>query len=176
MARPRKSHAGHVPYTIHATKKLLTRLGRASEPIEPGSTALGAWYANPIPWRRPLVLLVNETTLLPVLMPLAPAATVIQRFPAALAEVLRMHQIDELFIEAEMAQMDEGRLARTVNRSTTGILVEFAFMMDHARANGRESDLLETARWLGHTPCSALYKTHTSPDRALAALVRGEAD
>lgn len=160
-----------MPFTIHATKKLLDRMGRKAEPAVLSSTALGGWYANLVPWRRPLVLLVNETTLLPVLMPLAPAATLTARFPEALAEVLRMHGTDERFVAAEVQEMDEAHLAKTVNRSVTGILVDFIGLMEHRRASGDELDLLETARRLGHTPCSPLYKSHTFPDRALKALV-----
>lgn len=44
------------------------------------SNALGAWYATVLFWNQRLALFVNETTLLPVFVPLAPAATVIDRF------------------------------------------------------------------------------------------------
>jgi hypothetical protein len=32
-------------------------------------------------------------------------------------------------------------------------------------------DLPSLATWLARTPCSPLYRSHTSPDRALAALI-----
>ena len=53
--------------------------------VEQSSTALGSWYATALFWKPQVALFVNESTLVPVLMPLAPAATVIDRFPAALA-------------------------------------------------------------------------------------------
>jgi hypothetical protein len=62
---------------VRATKKLRQRL-RATTPYdgEPSTTLLGEWYANLLPWRpQQVILLVNEKTLLPVLMPLAPGAT-----------------------------------------------------------------------------------------------------
>jgi hypothetical protein len=67
---------------VHGTKKLRDRVkGPGAEPIRESTTALGAWYATAL-FRRPHVaLFVNESTLLPVLIPLAPAATVLERFP-----------------------------------------------------------------------------------------------
>ena len=55
------------------------------------TTALGAWYATRLPWRRPTALLVDHTTLLPLLMPLAPAATLLTRVPEPITELLHHH-------------------------------------------------------------------------------------
>jgi hypothetical protein len=48
-------------------------------------------------------LLVNEQTLFPVLMPLAPAASLLDRFPAALGETLATAGVGHRFIDAELA-------------------------------------------------------------------------
>jgi hypothetical protein len=71
---------------LRATKKLLDRLGPPS-PVDgaASTTLLGDWYAT---WRPQVALLVSEVTLLPVLMPLAPAATLLARFGPQLAVVL----------------------------------------------------------------------------------------
>ncbi len=76
-------------YSLRATKKLRDRAKPliVAEVAEP-TTWLGDWYGTVLFWRPQLVLLVNEQTLFPVLMPLAPAATVLDRFPAALSETL----------------------------------------------------------------------------------------
>jgi hypothetical protein len=55
----------------------------ASAPVEHSTTAMGSWYATVAVLKPQVALFVNESTLLPVLTPLAPAATVIDRFPAA---------------------------------------------------------------------------------------------
>jgi len=67
---------------VCATKKLLARLGSPTlQDGEHSTTLLGQWYATALPWRPQVALLVNEPTLLPVLMPLAPAATLLARIP-----------------------------------------------------------------------------------------------
>jgi hypothetical protein len=47
---------------------------------------------------------VNATTLLPVFMPMAPAATVLQRFPDTLAGIMRAHGIADHLIAARSAR------------------------------------------------------------------------
>lgn len=157
-------------FVVHATAKLLNRVKpTALHGAAQSTTSLGAWYATVIAWRAPVALLVNEATLLPVLLRLAPARTLTVRFPAAIAEVLAVHAAPSAFIDAEMAAMDECRLAKTANRSTVGIMTEFSFLAGVIRTPDLTPDLTGLAVDLARTPCSPLYKTHTSPDRALAA-------
>src|SRR6185369_8743625 len=49
------------------------------------TTRLGDWYASAWAWRPQVALFVSEATLFPILMPLAPAATLLARFPDGLA-------------------------------------------------------------------------------------------
>jgi hypothetical protein len=56
-------------------------------------------------WKPQLVLFMNERTLLPVLMPLLPSATVAKRFPQALAQILTAHGIAPSLINKELAYM-----------------------------------------------------------------------
>ncbi len=70
---------------MRATKKLLDRAGPPTlQDGEESTTILGEWYATVLFWKPHVVLgpRVNETTLLPILMPLAPAATLPARIPA----------------------------------------------------------------------------------------------
>src|SRR3546814_2616036 len=80
-------------FRLNCTNKLLDRI--KPEIVEPGpsDTALGSWYATALLWKPQVALLVSEPTLLPVLMPLAPAATLARRFPAQLALVLKEHNV-----------------------------------------------------------------------------------
>jgi hypothetical protein len=135
------------------------------------TTWLGDWYGTVLFGRPQLALLVNEQTLFPVLMPLAPAASLSDRFPAALGETLATVGVDYRFIEAELAEMVEGRWAKTANRSVIGVMNEFSFLATDLRRRRGVTDPIEVALWLAQTPCGPLYKRHISPDRELAAAV-----
>lgn len=157
-------------FVVHATARLLAKIGPPTA-VEPSAstTSLGAWYATVLRWRSPGALFVNEGTLLPVLLPLAPARTLCARFPAALAAVLTAHDAPNRFIETEVRAMDNCAVAKTVNRSTIGMLTEFGFLADVHRGETTPSDLTALAVRLARTPCGPLFKTHVSPDRALRA-------
>jgi len=158
---------------VRATKKLLDRLGPPTSAAEqPSSTLLGDWYATAWFWRPQVVLLVSEVTLLPVLMPLAPAATLLQRLGSQMAAVLDALGTPAEFIEAELREMNEVRLGKTASRSVVGIMNEFTYLADAWRQG--EPDLLALAVRLAATPCGPLYKRHISPDRELAALVAAQ--
>ena len=158
-------------YSLHATKKLRDR---AKQPIvdaadEP-TTWLGNWYGTVLFWRPQLALLVNESTLFPVLMPLAPAATLLDRIPDALGETLARAGVERRFIASEVAEMDEGQWTKTANRSVIGVMNEFGFLANEWRQR-RDPDPMEIALWLAETPCGPLYQRHGSPDRELTAAV-----
>lgn len=158
---------------VRATRKLLQRLGPVTAVDEQESTSLlGDWYATVLPWRpRQVALLVSQTTLLPVLMPLAPAATLLDRFPDHLAAVLRAHQAPETVVQREAAETADYTVATTASRSLTGSMNEFAYLAEAHRAADREPDLLALSLQLATVPCGPLYARHVSPDRELAALL-----
>ncbi len=64
------------------------------------TTRLGDWHANVLFWRPQVAMFVSETTLLPVLVPFAPATTLIDRFPTALLTHLQAHEIGRSFTDA----------------------------------------------------------------------------
>lgn len=119
------------------------------------------------------MLLVNELTLLPVLMPLAPAATLNSRIPRHIAAVLTAHGAPEDIVNAELRHMEDCRFDKTASRSVVGVMNEFAYLADAWR--GPDPDLLTLALRLAETPCGPLYRRHISPDRELAALVQATA-
>ena len=76
-------------FVIRATKKLLDRIKPATlEPSPVSTTVLGDWYATAVFWQPRVALFVNESTLLPILIPLAPAAGLPNRFPPYVAATL----------------------------------------------------------------------------------------
>jgi hypothetical protein len=155
---------------VRAARKLLDRLGAPTPATGLASTTLlGDWHATAWFWRPQIALPVSEATLLPVLMPLAPAATLLQRLGSQVAAVLAAHGAPAEFIEAELREMDQVRLAKAASRSVVGIMNEFTYLADAWHQD--EPDLLALALRLATTPCSPLYKRHISPDRELAALV-----
>jgi hypothetical protein len=89
---------------------------------------LGQWYATALFWNPQVALLVNETTLLPVLMPLAPAATLPTRVAQQVATVLAAHGTPNTIIDEELQHMRDCRVARTANRSVVGIMNEFTYL------------------------------------------------
>ncbi len=157
---------------VRATRKLLQRLGPPIPQDQTSTGLLGDWYATYLPWRpRQVALLVNERTLLPLLMPLAPAATFLDRFPDELSALLKAHLIPGSVIAVEVAATRNARLATTANRSLLGSMNEFAFLAEAHRAEGASTDLLELSLTLASTPCSPLYSRHVSPDREVTALL-----
>ena len=158
---------------VRATQKLLDRIGPPNlGEGEQSTTLTGQWYATALFWKPHVALFVSEPALLPVLMPLAPAATLLARFPQQLAAVLTAHATPQAVIDEELRQMRDHRLAKTANRSVVGIMNEFTFLASSYRADTPAPDLLALAIRLASTPCSPLYSRHVSPDRELAALLR----
>lgn len=93
---------------VRATRKLLAHLGPPGlRDNHRGTTKLGQWYANVLPWRARVTLLVNEATLLPMLMPMAPSTTWASRVDHQAAAALHAHDAPAEFIAEERAHMCE---------------------------------------------------------------------
>lgn len=157
---------------VHATKKLRDRLkGTPCATSETSTGLLGSWYATALFWRPQVAMFVNETTLLPVLVPLAPASTLIDRFPPALGEILTAQGVSPEVVAAELAE-NEWRLTKTANRSVVGIMNEFTYLGE-VFSQGVQPDLRALSIRLATVPCGPLYKSHGSPERELEALLAG---
>ncbi|WP_074858405.1 DUF6933 domain-containing protein [Nitrosospira briensis] len=158
-------------YSLHCTKKLIDRIQEPiAAPVPTPTTRLGSWYATALFWRPQLMLAVNERTLLPVLMPLAPAAAIAHRFPAQLATVLAAHGIDQGFIEREVAAMAEVSFAKTASRSVVGIMNEFSFLAEGYRECLESFDLITLTMRLAETPCKPIK--YDSPAGLIKEIVR----
>lgn len=114
---------------------------------------------------------MNEATLLPALVPLAPAKSLAERFPEHLETVLNALGTDPRFVAAEVAATVDARWAKTANRSVVGIMNEFTFLAEVDQAHEDVRDPVSLTVWLARTPCSPLHKRHSFPDKELAALV-----
>lgn len=140
--------------------------------VGPSTTLLGDWYATVLPWRpRQVALFVNEKTLLPVVMPLAPATSLLDRFPEHLAHVLARHHVDEMTVAGECIDTTDYQVGTTASRRAVGSINEFSFLVDAYRQDDPELDLLDLSIRLSRVPCGPLYRRHVSPDRELHALL-----
>ena len=159
---------------VRATRRLLKCLGTTpATDVGQSTTLLGDWYATVLPWRpRQTALFVSEKTLLPVLMPFAPAATLLDRFPDQLAHVLARHQVDAVTVARECIDTTDYQVATTASRSVVGSMNEFSFLADAYRQDDPELDLLDLSIRLSAVPCGPLYRRHVSPDRELQALLK----
>ncbi len=120
---------------VRATKKLLDRLGPPTLQNGEESTALlGQWYATAVFWKPQIALLVNEPTLLPVLMPLAPTATLPTRIGQQIITVLAAHGVPDTILDEERQHMRDCRTAKTANRSVLGVMNEFTVSPDRELA------------------------------------------
>jgi hypothetical protein len=75
------------------------------------------------------------------------------------------------FVAAEVSTTVDARWAKTANRSVVGIMNEFRFLAEVDQAHEDARDPVSLAVWLAGTPCSPLYKSHSFPDKELAAFV-----
>ncbi len=141
-------------YSLHCTKKLLDRIKPSiATSLPPPTTALGNWYATALFWKPQLALLVNERTLLPILMP---APTLAARFPVELAVLLSRHGTNKAVIESEVAEMGDVAFAKTANRSVVGTMNEFSLLAEGHSEYLEASDLLTLSMRLANTPCSPI--------------------
>lgn len=160
-------------FTLHCTKKLLDRVQQQIAVPCNANTRLGNWYATALFWKPQMALLVNERTLLPVMMPLAPSATLARRFPVALKDVLQGLDVPAAFIQAEIEGMNDVVYAKTANRSLIGMLNEFAFLAEAFRDRGGLVDPFALSLKLAGVPCGPLSKGAVFPEDAVRELVAG---
>ncbi len=153
---------------IPGTKTFLERVGAPASEAPPSTTVLGDWYAKVLFWRPQVALFVNERTLLPLLVPLAPAKSVTDRLRATAETVLGFHALSGAFIAHELAAMADTALFKTANRSVVGVLNEFASVAGHWQTTATD-DLIGLSLELATVPCGPLYATHIDPKTAVAA-------
>lgn len=142
-------------FVLHATKKLLGRIAQSTACSEASTTTrMGDWTANLFfIGRQQIVLGVNNKTLLPVLLPIAPNKTFLSRFVEGVGEMLMALGIDRQEVLAEMAAMGECIVAPTTDRRVLGTINDFGRMLE-AYLDGRP--MPEVALHLAEAPCSPI--------------------
>lgn len=160
---------------VRGTRKLRDRVGRTNADPATPTNALGDWYANAVFWKPHMAFMVNASTLLPVVFPLAPAATAIERAPVAIADVLFALEVEPAFIEAEIAEMGSQALLPTASRSVLGVMRELIELGRLYHRLDGITDPVELSLHLAQVPCGPLFKTTISPDREIHAFTRRHA-
>jgi len=155
-------------FYLHCSKQLLDRVSSGlSEPAGTGGNILGNWYAKVIFSKPQVALFVNERTLLPVLMPLAPASSLVERFPQYLFKVLLSQGVSESFMQQELNYLDEVVYCKSTNRSIIGILNMFTYHLESYQSIHYANDWYELSMMMADTPCGPLYKSTITPGNAL---------
>jgi len=106
----------------------------------------------------------DETTLFPVLLPLAPAASLAERFPEALESILKMLGVNTAFIASERWAMSEASFSKSANRSVLGVMNRLELEMEYVRDRVGE-DLLELSLYLSDQLFGPLRGTEFRPLR-----------
>lgn len=164
-------------FTLRCTKKLLGRFGasRAAGSAAgnaPPTTRLGDWHGNAL-YRTDLelVLLVNDRSLLPVLVSARPGALIVSTFVETLGTVLARLGVERERISAELAEMAEVRIAPTASRQILGTMTDFDRMLDSYIKPG--TTLVDLALRLAEAPCSPIGM-RSPMDVAVELLAAGE--
>lgn len=127
---------------LRCTRKLLGRLHVAPTDDALSTTVLGDWYATILPIRPAhLILLVNERSRLPVVLPARELSTLLDRVPKAVAGVLTDLGVNSQSIEQERAAMQVICCAPTRSRSVLGAMNESVFQIQLMREDGPLPDL-----------------------------------
>jgi hypothetical protein len=143
---------------LRATRKLLRVLTESADGGATSHTALGDWYVNRLVVdRKPLLILLSARSLLPVLMPAREVRALPDRLPDIVGARLNRLGVAPSLIEAELAAMTPVIVAKTVDRSVLGIMVDFAKTVPYYLEAGRwdESSLRFVETRLAETPCYA---------------------
>jgi hypothetical protein len=141
---------------LRVTGKLQRHLPTSPEPQGRSDTALGDWYANRLVIdRQPLLLLVSAPSLLPLVVRAKNVSALPSRLPDLVADRLRRLGVAPDLVQAEASAMPPVTVAKTVDRSVVGILVDFAKAMPYLASRCDDMGLWEVESRLAETPCYA---------------------
>jgi len=165
---------------LRATRKVLAGLPDRSAAPGPSDTALGDWYVNRvIVDRRPLLLLVSASSLLPIVMPARDVRRLPERFADVVATRLTRMGVAPRTVALETQAMAPIVIGQTVDRSVVGIMVDFALCLPfHLDPGWDERTLPSVEDTLAQTPCHASrpFAQVVFPDRKAPELLRAKWD
>jgi hypothetical protein len=142
--------------TLRCTGKLLARL-RVKPAIEERqpTARLGDWHANLLYLSGgQVIIVVNDRTLLAVLIPASPGKAFVPRFRETLPAILDRLGVAPHVIEREVEATGQVQFAATRSRVVLGSMNEFAFLLGARRE--WSGDLVHESLRLADTPCGPL--------------------
>ena len=153
---------------LRCTRKLLDLIpGIVEEPVA-SSTLLGDWTANILFSRPRVILLVSEKTLLPVVIPAAPMSGLLVRFVEQLGFVLHDCHVAKEDIMAELGEMIECHIGKTINRSVVRLSDDYMWRVESWLREPRPPSLETIAHRLAGIPLKVYgYATAAEVSRAL---------
>lgn len=143
---------------LRPTRKLRSLLPIGDVAADISTTALGDWYVNRvIVNRRPLLLLLSSTSLLPILTPARDVRQLPDRLSDLVVARLTRCGVSRPAVEAEARAMSPVQVHATVDRSVLGIMVDFAKGIPHylGRRHWDDSSLQFVEDLMAETPCYA---------------------
>lgn len=155
--------------TLRCTKKLLQYLGvPRSDSDHPPTAALGDWYANLIPLFNspPLILFVNERSLLSVVLPEDAAGDIAQHFRRRTLALLRRLDLPAQAVEREAFHIQQIVFGKTKSRRVLGTMNDAAFQVQalvEQKGTSHSLDQMEAA--LSEIPYSMIdykYPVHVA--------------
>ena len=153
-------------FSLRCTEQVLKCLKVKPDLELPSSTTLlGDWYAKYLILdRQHFVVCCCDRTYLPVVVTARDLAKLPRRLTQSLGDVLAALSVPEDLIHDEQAAMREVVFGKTANRVATGVLVDYARMLDHPST--RMDDLIEISLGLAETPLFAGSPRVVFPNRA----------
>lgn len=143
---------------LRRTQKLAVMLPAGSDLPARSDTALGDWYANRFTVdRRPLLILLSSSSLLPILIPARDLRALPDRLEELVGNRLKRLGVARHLIDMEVESIAPVAIGSTVDRSVVGIMVDFAKSAHYhlEDSNWDESTLPFVEARLAETPCYA---------------------
>ena len=143
---------------LRATQRVLRLLPEPVARSVTSGTALGDWYVNRIVVdRRPLLLLVSSTSRLAVVTTARDVKALTERLAPLIGERIRRLEIDPDALASEVQATSVVTVAKTIDRSVTGQMVDFAKAIPYylPEREWKEDDLKLVEDKLAETPCRA---------------------
>jgi hypothetical protein len=143
-----------------------------SEDLYVPTTALGDWYAHAVVLqKRQVLLVVNQSSLLCVLVYLKGLSDVVPVFQQALTELLRNLGANEVAIRRERQEMEQSVIGRTKSKSVLGSLNDFVYQMHAAAEFNPDWTLLDHELALSQIPCAPIGYSNPA-EKALLLLAQ----
>jgi hypothetical protein len=149
---------GDAVVILRATQKVLRSLSHAEGELGASDNALGDWYVNRLVIdRRPLLLLVSSASRLAIVTPARDVKGLPERLAQTVGERLRRLGVSEAIVASEVEATSPVRVGKTVDRSVTGQLVDFAKALPYYLPidGWDEAALISAESKLAETPCRA---------------------